>query len=84
MNLNSLKFITPARVTWVLFVIPVALATVFYSLIAADRYASVSVVSVRDMSGGVGTTSSTAIGCHAATLPLCLHTARAHSHAGIF
>lgn len=61
MNLNSLKFITPARVTWVLFVIPVALATVFYSLIAADRYASVSVVSVRDMSGGVGTTSSTAV-----------------------
>ncbi|KAB0582481.1 capsular biosynthesis protein [Ideonella dechloratans] len=50
MNLNSLKFVTPARVTWVLFVIPVALATVFYTLMAADRYASVAVVSVRDTS----------------------------------
>lgn len=58
MNLNSLKFVTPVRVTWVLFVIPVILASLFYSVVAADRYASVVVVSVRDTSGSASLTSS--------------------------
>lgn len=61
MNLNSLKFVTPARVTWVLFVVPVALATLFYSLVAADRYASVAVVSVRDTSSSTSLTSTSSV-----------------------
>lgn len=61
MNLNSLKFITPARVTWALFVIPVVVATLFYSLVAADRYASQAVVSVRDVSASSGISSSSAV-----------------------
>jgi len=58
MNLNSLKFVTPARVTWALFVVPIVLATLFYTLVAADRYASEAVVSVRDTSA-VGSGSGT-------------------------
>jgi len=59
MNLNSLKFVTPARVTWALFVIPVALATLFYTVVAADRYASVAVVSVRDVASSTSMATST-------------------------
>lgn len=61
MNLNALKFVTPARLTWVLFVIPVALATLYYSAVAADRYASVTVVSVRDMSATTVSSTSASV-----------------------
>ncbi|GAA0760182.1 capsular biosynthesis protein [Ideonella azotifigens] len=44
--------VTPRRLGMALFVVPAVLATVYYSFVAVDRYASHSVLSIRDTSSG--------------------------------
>lgn len=58
--MKFLKLITTRRLAWGLFAGPVLLATLYYSLIAVDRYASTTVITVRDTSAMPSAGSSVA------------------------
>lgn len=59
--MNKLKLLSPRLLTLVLLVLPVALGTVYYGLIAKDRYVSHAVIGVKDTGGSSGGGGSSAL-----------------------
>lgn len=55
------RILQSRAVSWAIFVVPVALAAVYYAFIAQDRYASVTVLSVKDTGSVTATASSSSI-----------------------
>ena len=56
--MNKLKALTPRLVAIVLLVLPALLGTLYYSVLAADRYVSHAVIGVKDTSGGSATSTT--------------------------
>ena len=56
-----IAFLTPTRLKWLLIVAPVALAVIYFTVFAADRYVSESIVTVRQANHDTAALPGTAL-----------------------